>query len=362
MTQADPLYFPRSELAERLLSSLKDGILHAITLFAPRRMGKTQFLLNDVKPKAEKLGFNVFYFSFMDRTSNELSNVFTRELIHFLDVVDGKTNNLFDKLKAIDLMGVSVELQDKNQTKLDELSLVQIINAITESSDKPVLMLLDEVQELARVSHTIGLIRSLRTGLDINQQKIKVIFTGSSTNGLRAMFNDNKAPFFHFAHPLYFPNLGKDFTDFLADIYHSRTGQEIDKNQFYELFERFNFTPLYMRSIAQDMIINPNLSLRQASEYRITQMSELGDSVKIWQELSSIEREILKSVVNGENALYSKEKRAYFAKALGIEDISSSTIQGKVRKLERKELITRNANGTIKINSPYFQTWIKENS
>ena len=37
-------------------------------------------------------------------------------------------------------------------------------------------MLLDEVQELARVSHTIGLIRSLRTGLDINQQKIKVIF------------------------------------------------------------------------------------------------------------------------------------------------------------------------------------------
>ncbi|WP_432745036.1 ATP-binding protein [Haemophilus influenzae] len=164
MTQLDPLYFPRSELAERLLSSLKDGILHAITLFAPRRMGKTQFLLNDVKLKAEKLGFNVFYFSFMDRTSNELSNVFTRELIHFLDTVDSKTNNLFDKLKAIDLMGVSVELQDKNQTKLDELSLVQIINTITESSDKPVLMLLDEVQELARMSHTIGLIRSLRTG------------------------------------------------------------------------------------------------------------------------------------------------------------------------------------------------------
>ncbi|HHF3513334.1 hypothetical protein BV006_01390 [Haemophilus influenzae] len=127
-------------------------------------MGKIQFLLNDVKPKAEKLGFNVFYFSFMDRTSNELSNIFTRELIHFLDVVDSKTNNLFDKLKAIDLMGVSVELQDKVQTKLDELSLVQIINTITESSDKPVLMLLDEVQEQARVSHTIGLIRSLRTG------------------------------------------------------------------------------------------------------------------------------------------------------------------------------------------------------
>ena len=43
MTQADPLYFPRSELAERLLSSLKDGILHAITLLHHAEWGKPNF-------------------------------------------------------------------------------------------------------------------------------------------------------------------------------------------------------------------------------------------------------------------------------------------------------------------------------
>ena len=54
----DPLYFPRTELSTALLSSLKSGISHAFTLFAPRRMGKTQFLTNDIAPAAPiKSGF-----------------------------------------------------------------------------------------------------------------------------------------------------------------------------------------------------------------------------------------------------------------------------------------------------------------
>lgn len=357
----DPLYFPRSELARRLLSSLKDGILHAITLFAPRRMGKTQFLLNDIKPNAEKMGFNVFYFSFMEKGEKELGDTFTRAMLAFLDEVDGNTANFIDKLKSVDVLGVGVELQDKSQAELANFSLMQIINEIAKQSKKPVLMLLDEVQELARVKNTAGLVRSLRTGLDINQNKVKVIFTGSSTNGLRAMFNDNKAPFFHFAHPLDFPHLNQDFTDFLADIYHQRTQNCIDKAEFYRLFERFHYTPLYMRSITQDMIINPDLTLEQAAEYRLSQMGEQTNSDAIWRKLSSIEQEILKAIAKGQSSLYSKEMREQFAQALGVENISSSSLQGKVRKLERAELLTRETDGTIKISNPHFQTWIVEN-
>ena len=56
----DPLYFPRQKLAMIMLESLQEGITHAFTLFAPRRMGKTQFLLNDIAPAAQEMGFNVF--------------------------------------------------------------------------------------------------------------------------------------------------------------------------------------------------------------------------------------------------------------------------------------------------------------
>ncbi len=57
---------------------------------------------------------------------------------------------------------------------------------------------------------------------------------------------------------------------------------------------------------------------------------------------------------------YSKEPRLMLAEIMGIEDITSSTTQGKLRKLERNELITRNIDKTLQINNPHFKTWIKE--
>lgn len=359
---SDPLYFPRSELANRLLTSLRDGITHALTLFAPRRMGKTQFLLNDVKPLAEPMGFNTFYFSFMEKSEGEIKRAFIYDLLQWLEKSTSgkhKFSQALKQIKSIELLGLGLELESEN--KAFSVSVSGLLNELAEKSEKPILLLLDEVQELARTKGSEDFIRSLRTGLDIHQHKIKVIFTGSSTNGLRSMFNDNKAPFFHFAHALDFPNLKQDFTDFLADIYHQRTGKEIDKAAFYQLFERFHFTPLYMRSIAQDMIINPELSLEQAAEHRLSQMAELSETSKEWRGLSALEREILSLVAGGNFEPYRKETRASLAQRLGVEDVSASTVQSKLKKLERAELITRGANKIIQINNPHFQMWIIEN-
>ena len=41
----DPLYYSRRPYADALLTMLAEGVVSAFTLFAPRRMGKTQFLL-----------------------------------------------------------------------------------------------------------------------------------------------------------------------------------------------------------------------------------------------------------------------------------------------------------------------------
>lgn len=358
----DPLYFPRKQLAERLLNSLKDGIIHALTLFAPRRMGKTQFLLNDIQPKAKEMGFNVFYFSFMDKSEGEIKTAFNNDLLLFLnDISNGKSkfSQALKQIKAIDMLGVGIELE--KSASAFSISVAGLLNELAEKSNEPILMLLDEVQELARVKGNDDFIRSLRTGLDINQNRIKVIFTGSSTNGLRLMFNDNKAPFFHFAHALDFPYLTQDFTDFLADVYHSRTGKTINKADFYHLFERFHFTPLYMRSIAQDMIINPDLTLEQAAQYRLSQMAELTETGREWGNLSLLERELLKLIASDNNTLYSQETRTSLANKMGVDEVSTSTIQGKLRKLEKSELITRDSSKAIKINNPHFQTWIKEN-
>lgn len=365
MSLSDPLYFKREDLANRLIINLKDGITHAITLFAPRRMGKTQFLLNDIQPLAKAKGFNVFYFSFMDNQTYELSSIFTQSLQDFAIGLNSKVAKAIDNLASISVLGIGIE---KNQAKENKSPLIsQIIDLIAKESDKPTLFLLDEVQELAREKNTQGLIKSLRTGLDKNQQKVKVIFTGSSTNGLRSMFNDNNAPFFHFAYSVDFPLLDKNFTDFMADIYQNRTGKALDKNNLFLTFRnQLGSIPLYMRSVIQDMIINPDLSLDDAVTTRVKALSELSDYSHQWNQLSELEKNIILLVHQGNSRLYTAKTKQEIANKLGIDSISTSQIQGKVKKLERADIITKGVDNVFKINSQHFSSWIsnlvKDNS
>ncbi|HBO38795.1 MAG TPA: selenocysteine synthase [Pasteurellaceae bacterium] len=348
----DPLYFSRISLAKALLDNLAQGISSAFTLFAPRRMGKTQFLLNDITPVAKELGFNLFYFSFMNENSQSVQNEFKIALSRFCDEIRPTTT--LKTIKSIDLFGVSIERAVENQP---DFSVSHLIDELAKDN-KPTLMLLDEVQELARIKDADGLIRSLRTGLDINKNKVKVIFTGSSTNGLRAIFNDSKAPFFHFSHPINFPLLDKTFTDFLADIYQKRTGNKLNKNQFFNVFRTLNFTPLYLRAITQDMIIDPSLTLEAAANIRLQQMHEQSDYSQIWQELSELEKWILVSVHNGESGLYKTSVRRVLAEKLGVKEITASTMQTQLKKLQRRDLISKQSDNSWIINNVLFSSWL----
>lgn len=66
----DIWHYPRTALAEQVMSLFNSGLSHALTFFAPRRKGKTEFLLKDIAPLAKEQGYQVFYFSFLDSTND----------------------------------------------------------------------------------------------------------------------------------------------------------------------------------------------------------------------------------------------------------------------------------------------------
>lgn len=82
--------------------------------------------------------------------------------------------------------------------------------------DTLTLLLLDEVQALATSPKHAPFIAALRTGLDLNKDRVKAVFTGSSREGLRRMFSQASAPFFHFGQNLDFPDMDRGFTEHLA--------------------------------------------------------------------------------------------------------------------------------------------------
>lgn len=61
-------------------------------------------------------------------------------------------------------------------------------------------------------------------------------------------------------------------------------------------------------------------------------------------------------------SLYSVDFMQQAAQKLGINEIKVSTVQSNIRKLKRKELITKNSANVLQLNSPMLQTWITENT
>lgn len=359
MTQAnDPLYYRRTILAERLVSSLSDGIAHAFTLFAPRRMGKTQFLLNDITPIAKAKGFKVFYFSFMDVDNETMAGRFQQALIQFTAelTTKDKAKALLATIEQVSFMGAAISRHQQAPSP----STSDIIDTLA-MAKQPILLLLDEAQELARSKDTQGLIRSLRTGLDVNKDRVKVIFTGSSITGLSALFNDSKAPFFHFAHDVDFPTLDKAFSDHLASIIEQRTGQHIDYNNFFSIFERLHRTPLYLRAIAQDMILNPNLTLSQATAQRMAQLNDTGAYQRLWNELNLMDKALLWQISNDISKPYSQANIKQLSSIVG-KTVTTSQVQATIRRLTQQDIIAKDIHSNWIIIEQAFKSWITETS
>ena len=54
-------HYHRPKLAKIYLDTLNAGLVTTTTIFAPRRAGKTSFLLKDLAPAALTLGYIVVY-------------------------------------------------------------------------------------------------------------------------------------------------------------------------------------------------------------------------------------------------------------------------------------------------------------
>jgi len=359
--KTDPWHYSREELAKQILGMFENNLSSALVFFAPRRMGKTEFLRKDITPLAEKKGWAVFYFSFLDVGSNPAEE-FVKSLLKFADELGliKNSNSLLNKISKVSLkantikvgVGGSVELREPKKLEFD---LKELLNEIAKKTK--LLLLMDEVQILAEAKNA-NFIAAFRTVLDVNKDKIKVIFTGSSQAGLRRMFSQSKAPFFHFGQNIDFPKLDKGFTNHLADTFKKVTTRTLDKNLLWKAFEDFQQVTQLARSLVERLALNPNLKIDEAKEQLLNELSDDRKFVETWDNLSSLEHAVLVLIANGEKGLFSASTKSILAKQLGVEKLELSTIQATIRKLARKNLIGQQDRSDYFIDDPNFKSWI----
>jgi hypothetical protein len=353
MANKDYWHYPRTALADSVLMAFDSGLSHALTMFAPRRMGKTEFLLKDIAPRAEEHDWRVFYHSFMT-DGDEAGELFKLSLAEF---AAGRMRSWLKPLTArvsAELLGVKAELGTQDTARPH--SLTEIVQALA-SSGKTIL-LLDEAQILARQSRNEELLGGLRTGLDINKDTLKVLFTGSSREGLRRMFSEARAPFFHFGTNIELPTLDRGFCAHLAAAYQRSTGRTLDEWLLWQEFEAMGFVPGRLRAVVEAMVLNANLSLADAVALKAHDMHDDAEYVKVLKALPPLDRLVLQAVLEGA-PLFAEDTRTRMAATLGSAAQTTTSVQSAAERLLRDELITRRERGTYEISDPGFAQWLK---
>lgn len=355
----DIWHYARTKLADQILTMFESGLSSALVFFAPRRMGKTEFLLKDIQPLAKAHGWQVFYFSFLD-VGLDAKEAFTLELMTFAMEIGAIRQDKFHKhVKKVaggiaSLQG-SIEFRDASQL---QLTMKDIFTLLAKHNQK-ILLLLDEVQVLSANNKNKDFVAAFRTMLDIHKDIIKVIFTGSSREGLRRMFSKSDAPFFHFGQNLPFPELQKDFIEHLAHVFTKATNRKINTTKLWDSFNEMDKVPQLIRSLVERMILNPDLTMEQVKEELLHDLVADREYITIWQNASVLERYLLRAIVLGEEEFFSQDKRSHLAKQMGIEALTVSTVQSAIRTLQNKNTIgSLPERGAYYIDDPNFKSWI----
>lgn len=368
----DIWHFPRNSLAEKYLDLLKIGITNRITLFAPRRMGKTVFLVYDLAPLARKRKYLPIYISMWEE-ANEPHKVIISNLEAAITELKSRQSTLrrlltstVQKLKIEGNLGLGkltteVELPDnpKAPSSKDIAYINQLFRDLVElSNNRRPLLLLDEIQHLGTNKKFEALTYALRSALDIHSRHIDVVFTGSSRVGLRKLFADTKAPFYEFSDRIEFPRLEKDFIEFLSGVYRKLINQKLDVPKAWKIFKQIDYNPAYMRSVIKIMILENNNNIIEVYRRVLAAIAEEYDYPKQWKALRPIDREIYIALSNG-NAIYSERVMKDISKRAGTR-VTKPMVQNSIRKLVRLQLITSDGHGTYLIETPGFAQWCTE--
>ncbi|USE80915.1 ATP-binding protein [Cupriavidus gilardii] len=371
MKLTDLWHFPRPQLARSYLAALNAGILASLTIFAPRRTGKTVFLRHDLTPAAEKDGYLVVYVDLWQTRQTPGA-----ALLHALETA--KTSRTFaGRLKAklspsiksikgrASVGAGSVEGtiewgDEKGRLAVDmALRLDDLLGRLT--SDSQVLLLIDEAQSLGRSEEGEDLARALRTALTKYNKRLRVVFTGSSRTQLGHVFTDTRAPLYSAGHPLQdFPLLDDDFVEFVAKQFAASTGRTFDLKKAKAAFKQFHQRPEPLLEVAVTLMMQPKMSFAKAVALQLEKLALAENHEATWAKLTALERLLVAEFANNPAVKpFARSLLAAFREQLGIEVLGAAHVQKALARLDEKGVVSKSPRGSYEFENENFGAWVR---
>lgn len=355
-------HYPRKELACKYLDAFATGITAAMCIFAPRRMGKTQFVTRDLATEAEKRGYRVGYCSFWNLQDNpakalqvaltDIENNSWRKKLN--DYISHSASEI-----SASVAGASFSVKT-DSPKVEEDDLIGIINSIKRlaKGKKKVLLICDEVQHLADERFS-SLIATLRTQFDEHKDSIYVVYTGSSRDGLVRIFRDRRAPMFHMAQQVDFPNLDSSFVNHMLEAFSKATTRSLNLSSGIGIFKDLGHNPSLFHHLLRHMVIAGIWDIEEGYKHFHQLVDVEADYSATFNRCKAIDQAVLKFIAYGtDENLYSTENREKLAQDMGVDSVSTTSVQRSLDRLRADQLVFNIERGKWVLEDESFGTWI----
>jgi hypothetical protein len=371
MTEIDPWHYPRTALAKRTFALIEQRLANALVLFGPRRIGKTEFLIRDLGPLAEKAGHRVVYASFWQSPLSPVATLLTalhegqqkRGLVGQLQRLAGGFGpklKIGAKLAGVGEAGAEIDLAGLKGTPPSDMLLLmdQLLGKLARKT-KPTVLMLDEVQELAAEATNRPLVAALRTSLDKRRDGLAVVFTGSNRDALSAMFSDKQAPFFHFATSIELEPLDRPFVAHLLAAFQRATGEKLDLAAALAAFEGLHKNPFFFRKLLELLLPETKRDIPTALEsLRRGLVANLGYD-RLWLSLNAIQRALAYTLARGAQTPFGEANRTEIGRLTGATPPTIAQTQTALRRLMRLGIVTRmDGNTTYVFDDPELARWM----
>ncbi|NND58976.1 MAG: hypothetical protein HKN49_01775 [Gammaproteobacteria bacterium] len=363
----DPWHYPRKALATKFISQLDTGLAPRLTLVAPRRKGKTEFLVYDLAPAAEKAGYRVVYASLWANVNApqlgllEALSLAVEAKQKRRSVAKTVLGAAVQRVK-IEALSVGAELEFADtpvRVTTDEISQIdRLIDELASGRRTKLLLILDEIQHLVTEEAFAPLVYGLRTTLDRLRQ-VRVVFSGSSRGGIRRMFGDQNAPFFGFSTEVELPDLDERFTAFLAKVYGKITNREIDPQALWKPFVQLDRNPFYIREALKLMALEPGLKPDAAIKRLLVAVAEQNDYAGVWSRLPKLDRALFLEISEnpGSSGLHGSDKLERFSAIMG-KPVSRTLVARRLQRLVDQNLVSATSRGAYQVELPGFADWV----
>jgi uncharacterized protein len=350
-TVVDGPYFTDREEEQAKIRSFIKGENHLI-LIGPRRYGKTSLIKKVIHESKIR---NVYLDLQLITSPEDFAAQLLKRIYRIFPVQKMKDYiKNFRIIPSVSLNPVTGEIDVSFSKGIQEMApLEDVLNLIEKhaSADRKVIVILDEFQEIFRISS--GLDRVLRSIMQM-QKRVNYIFMGSSESLIREIFEQKKSPFYHFGYLMTIDKIPKEiFTGFIEEKF--RNISKKAKDLSISILEKTDSHPYYTQQLAFSVweILNVrgySSDIVESASNEII-LSHDNDYERLWNSFNRTEMVILVGMSESILSPLSEE----FSRLYGTGPLS--TVFSSLKRLTQKGILIKPAK-SYTLDDPFFRQWI----